>query len=67
MEEKTRVKVELTIEAEDLEPEKITQKLGIIPEVIHRRGEILKNNSVRKNGSWKIVQEFEESYDIRIL
>ncbi|EOL44742.1 hypothetical protein RV11_GL002491 [Enterococcus phoeniculicola] len=62
----TRVKVKLTIEGEDLDPNIVTEKIGLTPNITHKRGEKLKNNRTRRHGSWGIIQEFEESYDISI-
>ena len=62
----TRVRTELMIEGERIEPEIVTKKLEMTPDIIHKKGEMLKNNRMRKNGSWGIKQEFEESYDISI-
>ena len=62
---KTSVMVEFSICGENFEPDYITKQLNIIPCETYLKGDLVKNGKiVRKETSWSISTDYEDSYDI---
>lgn len=62
--QESKVKIELTFEGFDLNPENVTKKVGLEPYCFHKRGEISQNGRRREQGSWSIQVPYEVSYDV---
>lgn len=62
--EKSKVKVEFCISGDDFDPQEITEKLSIIPNIVYKQGDPIKNRPLKRRCScWQIETDYEESLD----
>ncbi len=62
--ENTNIKVEFILMGAEFIPENATNKLNIKPDLVKKRGELLKNGNTRSTSSWIIETAYQESLDI---
>lgn len=67
MNKKNKVMVEFRIQSNDVNYEKITELLNIIPDIYWNSGDKIKNTKkLREYSTWGLCTEYEESYDINV-
>ncbi|WP_028532473.1 DUF4279 domain-containing protein [Paenibacillus sp. UNC217MF] len=64
MGEKTRVKVYYSLFGDDFDVDEVTRRIGINPRSVSLKGERINENRTRKETSWTISTDYEESLDV---
>lgn len=63
--ERTHVRAEFCIYGDSFDPSDVTERLGIQPETTHLKGDSIRMTPLkRKETSWEIGTEYEETFDI---